>query len=305
MPTESRRPISRPHEDARPPNGRPAVSVVVPFHGDVEYAARARAALERLILAEGDELILADNTAEGVARQALGGVATVVSAAAQRSSYHARNRGVDATSNEWLLFIDADCVPRADLLDRYFADPIAQRCGALGGGIVGIPEQDTLLARYARDRNFLDQVEGLHGSFGAAAATGNLLVRRDAFNQLGGFAEGIRSGGDVDFCWRLRTRGWSLEYRPQAVVEHRHREGLAEFLAMIARYGAGSRWLNARHPGVAPRWPLAQGLVGVAGDVCTHLRHGRFEAATFRVIDGLGLVAHNVGYRASNEVRIG
>ena len=300
MPTGLRRPISGPHPDA---NGRPAVSVVVPFRGDDDYAARARAALERLVLADGDELIVADNTPGGVARRALSQVATVVGAAAQASSYHARNRGVDASGNGWLLFMDADCVPSADLLDRYFAEPIAQRCGALGGGIVGIPEQDMLLARYARDRNFLDQVEGLHGSSGKAAATGNLLVRRDAFDEVDGFAEGIRSGGDVDFCLRLGKRGWSLEQRPQARVEHRHREGLAEFLGMVARYGAGSRWLNDRHPGVAPRWPLTRGLAGAAGDVCGHLLHRRFEAASFRAIDGLGLVAHNVGYLQSNQAR--
>ena len=72
------------------------------------------------------------------------------------------------------------------------------------GGIVGVADQDSLLARYARDRNFLDQAEGMHGSAGVAAATGNLLVRRRTFDELGGFAKGIRSAGDVDFCWRMR-----------------------------------------------------------------------------------------------------
>ncbi len=72
---------------------------------------------------------------------------------------------------------------------------------------------------------------------------------------------------------------------------------------MIARYGAGSRWLNERHPGVAPRWPLVAGLLGAGGDVCAHLLHGRFELASYRAIDGLGLIAHNVGYRSTNKPR--
>ena len=96
----------------------------------------------------------------------------------------------------------------------------------------------------------------MHGSGGVAAATGNLLVRRRTFDELGGFAEGIRSAGDVDFCWRMHDRGWTLEQRPQARVSHHHREDLVSFLSMVARYGAGSRWLNERHPGVAPHWPL-------------------------------------------------
>ena len=277
--------------------------MIVPLRGDREYARRCGAALELLELRAGDELIVADNTDDGVATGELGGVATVVPAPGQRSSYFARNAGAALAANDWLLFTDADCVPVPDLLDRFFAEPIGARCGAVAGGIVGVADQDSLLTRYARDRNFLDQAEGLHGSSGVAAATGNLLIRRRTFDELGGFAQGIRSAGDVDFCWRMRAAGWTLEQRPDAHVEHHHREDLASFLGMIARYGAGSRWLNERHPGAASRWPLSPWELGRSGvDAARLAAGGRFEQAAFRLVDGLGLVAHNVGYRRSNEV---
>ena len=70
---------------------------------------------------------------------------------------------------------------------------------------------------------------------------------------------------------------------------------------MIARYGAGARWLNERHPGSSPRWPLLPGLIGTLADVGRLLRRRRLEAALFRAVDGIGLIAHNVGYRASNR----
>ncbi len=282
---------------------RPAVSVVVPLYGDREYARRCRAAVERLELRDGDEVIVVDNTPECVAVAALDGAATVVEAPEQRSSYFARNAGAAIASAGWLLFTDADCVPCPDLLDRYFAEPISDRCGAVAGGIVGVADQDSLLTRYARDRNFLDQAEGMHGKGGLAAATGNLLIRRTTFDELGGFAEGIRSAGDVDFCWRMHEAGWTLEQRPAARVEHHHREDFASFLAMVARYGSGSAWLNERHPGVAPRWPLSVWELGRSGlDAVRHAVAGRGDQSVFRLIDALGLVAHNVGYRRSNEV---
>lgn len=274
----------------------------MPLRGDEAYARRAAAAFARLVLRADDELIVADNTANGVAAGAFDRPATVVAAPRQASSYFARNVGAGVAANGWLLFIDADCVPDPGLLDRFFAEPIGDRCGAVAGAIVGVGEQGSLLARYTRDRRFFDQQDGVHGADGLAAATGNLLVRRATFERLGGFAEGIRSAGDVDFCWRMRDAGWTLEQRPRARVEHHHREDLASFLAMIARYGAGSAWLNRRHPGVAPRWPLVVGLIGSARDVGGHLARGRLGPAAFRAIDGLGLVAHNVGYRASNEI---
>jgi hypothetical protein len=70
---------------------------------------------------------------------------------------------------------------------------------------------------------------------------------------------------------------------------------------MIARYGAGARWLNQRYPGYSPRWPLLSGLWGTASDITRLAVRGRVEPALFRAVDGLGLVAHNVGYLASNR----
>ena len=70
---------------------------------------------------------------------------------------------------------------------------------------------------------------------------------------------------------------------------------------MIARYGAGARWLNERYPGSAPRWPLVSGLRGAARDAARLAVRGRLEQALFRAVDGLGLIAHNIGYLASNR----
>jgi GT2 family glycosyltransferase len=281
---------------------RAAVTVVVPLHGDEAYAERAADAFATLELGPDDELIVVDNTEAGIATDALGEIATVLHRPARQSSYYARNAGAAEAVGEWLLFVDADCVPATDLIERFFSAPIADGAGAVAGTIAGLADQDSLLARYARDRNFLDQVDGMHASSGAGAATGNLLVRRRAFDAIGGFADWIRSGGDVDLCWRLQDAGWELEHRPGATVEHHHRDDIASFLGMVARYGAGARWLNERRPGSAPRWPLVYGLAGSAWDVAGHLVRGRLEPAAFRAIDGLGLIAHNVGYRASNEV---
>jgi GT2 family glycosyltransferase len=260
-------------------------------------------ALSRLDLTDADEAIVADNTDDGSAAWALGEQARIVRATAERSSYHARNAGAALASSEWLLFMDADCVPRPGLLGELFATPVAAGCGAISGSILGDPAQPGLVARYTRSRNFLSADHGLLGPDSGTALTGNLLVRRAAFEAVGGFVEGIRSGGDIDFSRRLRAAGWSLERRPGAAVEHLHRESLLGLLGMIARYGAGARWLNQRYPGSSPRWPLALGLRGTIRDVAELAGRGRVESAVFRAIDGLGLIAHNVGYAASNRAR--
>jgi|SRR5215218_458268 len=281
--------------------GRPSVSVVVPFRGNRAAAERLHAALGNLDLRAGDEVVVADNTAEGVLGTVEVGDVRVVLATRERSSYHARNAGVGATSNEWILFLDADCTPQPGLLDAYFAEPIAGDCGVVAGQILGEPDQTSFAARYARSRNLLDHTDGLIRADGGGAAAGNLLVRDVAFEQIGGFAEGIRSGGDIDLCRRLGNDGWRLGFRPQAVVHHRHRASLPSLLGAVARYGAGARWLNERYPGSSPPWPLRDGLASVTRDVAGNFRRRRLDEALFRAVDGVGLVAHRIGYATSNE----
>jgi GT2 family glycosyltransferase len=48
-----------------------------------------------------------------------------------------------------------------------------------------------------------------------------LLVRREAWNQVGGFSDQQwMYAEDLDLAWRLRKRGWSTRYLPTAVVLH-------------------------------------------------------------------------------------
>jgi GT2 family glycosyltransferase len=275
----------------------------VPFIGDRAAAGRLAGNLRRLRVRDGDELIVADNTRTGVPEGALDPSVRVVRATTERSAYHARNAGARAATNDWMLFLDADCRPVPELLDLYLGDPPGDRCGAIAGTVVGNPGQGALIARYARARGFPNLAGGGEGRNWRIAVGGNVLVRRFAFEAIGGFTEGIRSGGDVDFSRRLQRAGWSIERRPAALVEHRHRERLLPFLASIARYAAGSRWLNRCYPGHSPRWPLTRQLALAARDAAVLSARGRREEAVYRALDGLGLVAHNIGYLAGNSAR--
>jgi len=57
------------------------------------------------------------------------------------------------------------------------------------------------------------RVDWAHGAF--------LLVRRSAWEQLGGFDKHQwMYAEDLDLCWRLRRAGWSVRLEPAAVFEH-------------------------------------------------------------------------------------
>ncbi|MDQ6779246.1 MAG: glycosyltransferase, partial [Actinomycetota bacterium] len=200
------------------------MSVVMPFAGSAAEAREALGSLLGLERREGDELILADNS--GIVPATLG--VSVVPALGERSPAHARNAGAECASSDWILFLDADCCPRAGLLDAYFVTPVESGVGALAGGVVPAPGARTLAARYGAARNFLSLDSHLAHPYRPRAVAANLLVRGAAFTELGGFFEGLRAAEDTDFSWRLQEAGWRLEGRPQASVEHHYRASIAD-----------------------------------------------------------------------------
>ena len=235
---------------------RPSVDGVVPFAGsDAELEAVARG-VGRLERGDGDSLTVVDNRPSADSARQIAGV-NVVPAPECQSSYFARNAGAGAGSGEWLLFIDADVTAPPDLIERYFMAPPDPRTGLLAGGIldseVGEP---TAVSRYLTESSSMSQDNTLRGDW-PYAQTANCAVRRAAFEELGGFNDGIRSGGDADLCFRLREAGWALETRDDAAVEHHARSTLRAMVRQRARHGSGSAWLNRTYPGSFPaeRWP--------------------------------------------------
>lgn len=280
---------------------RPPVSVVVPFAGDAAAARSMLDALGQLRTAAGDEVVVVDNSPVPSVAVAEEGPVRIVRAIAERSSYHARNAGAIATSGEWLLFTDGDCVPLPDLLDEYFVSAPNGGSGALAGEVIGDPSQRPLAARWARARARLSQSRSLEHPFRPYASTANLLVRRTAFEAVGGFTEGIRSGGDADFCWRLADAGWSIELRERAFVWHRHPETVSAMLRQAFRYGGSQAWLERRYPDSLPGGSASRYLGETTRKAATCVLRGEWEEARFCALDVASFLAEAAGRRSANR----
>ena len=132
--------------------------------------------------------------------------------------------------------------------------------GAVTGDIAGIPDTRTLAARYGTARNFLGQRSHVNNPVRPRASSANLLVRRAAFEQVGGYTEGIWAAEDTDFTWRLQAAGWTLGFNEHAVVQHAYRTTLRELGRQWRGYAAGARWLSERYPDFKPDPGLNRGV---------------------------------------------
>ena len=263
---------------------RATVSVIVPFLGDAAQAEALMGRLAALSRAPGDELIVADNTPESVVEAPVESAVTVVAVPDRRSAAHARNAAAATASGDWLLFLDADCVAPAGLLDSFLEPPPGDRCAIVAGEVVGDPAQKAILPRWARSRRGPwvagSRIEGMP----AAAITANMLVRREAFESAGGFRLG--GGADFDLSWRLQDDGWQLEYRPQALVHHHDRETLREVAAQARSYGSDLRNLRRAHGSEVARPRLLRSGRALGG-AAVWLARGQLESSRFALVDAV------------------
>lgn len=257
------------------PAGGPSyrdVTVVIPVKDNP-------AGLRRLVMSlRGMRVIVVDDgSATPVQPGDLGGASCEVEILRHDRSLGpaaARNTGLARCRTEFVAFLDSDVLPRRGWLEvllGHFCDPavalVAPRIVALNPG-------DTMVARYEAARSALDlgkrEAPVVPYSPVAYVPSAAIVCRRVVVADIGGFDERLRSGEDVDLCWRLVESGNRLRYEPVALVAHDHRTRLRPWLSRKAFYGQSAAPLAARHPDniaplVIPVWNLLAWAALVSG----------------------------------------
>jgi hypothetical protein len=93
-------------------------------------------------------------------------------------------------------------------------------------------------------------------------ASGNLVVRRTVFQQIGGFDRTLEACEDVDLCQRLRKRGWRLVADERMTSVH-----LGDPKSLTAVF-KGERWRGRDNIRVTLRGPItAADFVSLASPI--------------------------------------
>lgn len=226
-----------------------SVAVVIATRDRPELARAALAAASTALRA-GDSLLLVDSaSADSVA---VAGIARQVGATLVRceepGTSRARNAGWRATSTELVAFTDDDCLPDSRWLEAaveaFKREPSASFVtGQVVSESADIPRAWLQLSVTSRvdpakfDREE-DAAEVGHGA--------NMIWRRSALEQIGGFDEGLgpgtplRAAEDVDAFWRLLRSGGIGAFDPGPIVVHRQWRGRMTQLRVCLGYGVGA-----------------------------------------------------------------
>jgi O-antigen biosynthesis protein len=160
----------------------------------------------------------------------------------------ARNTGLEASAGEIVAYLDSDAFPDRHWLKYLAAAFIASPYVGIGGPNLAPPG----LGKIA---NCFDNAPGgpvhvLLSDREAEHIPGcNMAFRKASLEAVGGFDPILRvAGDDVDVCWRLQDRGWSLGFSPGAVVWHHRRTTLGSYWKQQRGYGRAEALLERKWP---------------------------------------------------------
>jgi glycosyltransferase involved in cell wall biosynthesis len=236
----------------------PMVSVVVPiYNGEADLPELINCLVSQTYPQDRVEYLLVDNnssdrTLESLKTSARNCPITIhpLSENQIQSSYAARNTGIRAAVGEILVFTDADCRPQPQWLKALIQPLINPDVVIVAGEITALPG-NSLLEQHADRQETLSQKHTLAHPFCPYGQTANLAIRRTALEIAGLFRPHLTTGGDADICWRiLQHQIGRIEFAPEAIVQHRHRNTLKELASQWRRYGRSNRYLHELH-GVA------------------------------------------------------
>ena len=225
---------------------RPKVSIIIPSRDKALVLKKLLDSLFAMTEYPEYEVIIVDNQSSEAAAQNLYDEmksrhpVTVVPFDQPFNYSAALNTGARAATGEVLVFLNNDM----EVIDPHWLDELVQWTSRPEVGIVGgklLRENGTIqhagLVRGMQDffgHLYLDAPDHYFGLAGSVdwyrtvtAVTGACqAVRRDKFEQLGGYDEGYRLiFSDVDLCLRASQRGWQTLYTPHTRL--RHLEGVS------------------------------------------------------------------------------
>jgi GT2 family glycosyltransferase len=177
----------------------------------------------------------------------------------------ARNKGIQVSKGELLAFIDADCVARNDWVKQLMSAFARHPHWLIAGGDVRILVEDaskpTMIEAYESIFAFRQKEYIFKQHF---SGTGNLAMRREAFEVVGPFA-GIGIAEDRDWGHRAVKAGFTIHYTPGMIVYHPARKTFQELSQKWDRHIVHDFNEKARSVGGRLKWVGLLAVVVLSG----------------------------------------
>ena len=227
-------PFRRLRRISLPRSEKPEVSIVIPARDQWRFTHSCLDSIMRNTINVAYEVILVDDASTDKTQriESFTDGLHILRLAQSRGFVEACNAGAGVARGDNILFLNNDVTVTPGWLDALLSVVRSRPdAGAVGAKLLfpngklqeagGIVWRDGSAWNYGRfddpDRPEYNYVREVDYCSGAA-----LLVRRHAFEEVGGFDRAYSPGywEDTDLCFALRNAGYSIWYQPAAVIFH-------------------------------------------------------------------------------------
>jgi O-antigen biosynthesis protein len=225
----------------------PKISVVVCSYNGSRTIGETLTRLKGLNYPDYEIIVVDDGSSDNVSEIARSHEVCLIRQENQGLSA-ARNAGWAVARGEIVAYIDDDAYPDPDWLSYLAAAFQAASYAGVGGPNLSPPDDGPIAACVANAPG--GPVHVLLTDLIAEHIPGcNMAFRRECLEAIGGFDPRFRvAGDDVDVCWRLQDRGWTLGFSPAALVWHHRRGSVSDYLRQQRGYAKAEALL-------AEKWP--------------------------------------------------
>ena len=158
----------------------------------------------------------------------------------------ARNTGMLESRGEIVAYIDDDARPDPQWL-HYMVNSFitSDHCG-IGGPNIQPPGDGPIAECVANSPGGPVHIM-LTDELAEHIPGCNMAFRKSQLEEVGGFDPQFRvAGDDVDICWRLQARGWTIGFSAGALVWHHRRNSISAYLNQQRGYGRAEALLERK-----------------------------------------------------------
>lgn len=224
----------------------PMVSVVVCTYNGGRTLPDTLAGLDQLKYPNFEVLLVDNGSNDGLTSKIVDESGFRVIRTTQSGLGAARNAGLLEARGEIIAYIDDDARPDPYWL-HYLVNSFMRSSHCAIGGPNLQPPGDSLIAECVANSPGGPVHVMLTDEIAEHIPGCNMAIRKSQLEAVGGFDPQFRvAGDDVDICWRLQSRGWTIGFSSAALVWHHRRDSISAYLKQQRGYGRAETLLERK-----------------------------------------------------------
>lgn len=219
----------------------PEVSIIVPVYNCAHTLEETLTLLKEQDYKGKIEIIVIDNNSKDDSNKIAQKIPNII-IGYQKNIQNAaatRNKGIEIARGEIIAFIDGDCIPAKDWIKQAVNTIENTGVDRIGGkiGVKPLSRQSSIYSLL--DALFCFNQECVVNQM-QSCMTGNLIVKRKVFDQIGIFNQDYFEMEDIEFGLRAANANISVAYSKDCIVWHQPRNTLQEIWEKSKRNGKGT-----------------------------------------------------------------